>query len=65
MSLTKCPCQENCVHYESNGRMPPNNDVRNKQVCSRYVKMCEMAMFYEREVMGMVIACPIKPKGER
>ena len=55
-----CPCQENCVHYKSSGRMPPNNDVRNKQVCMEYVKMCEHAVYYETEIMGLTIACKVK-----
>ena len=54
-----CPCQENCVHYESGDNKPRNNDVRNKYICIKYLKMCELAVGYERDIMGLVIACPV------
>ena len=55
-----CPCQEDCVHYDSGDNKPKNHDVRNKYVCMKYVKMCKLAFFYESEIMGIVSACPIK-----
>ena len=60
MSLKQCPCQENCVHYKNGSNRPNNHDVRNKYVCTKYVKMCEMAVYYETEIMGLTIACKIK-----
>ncbi len=30
MSLKICPIQEICKNYKSEGRKPPNNDVRDK-----------------------------------
>ncbi|KKN74991.1 hypothetical protein LCGC14_0384930 [marine sediment metagenome] len=60
MAYKLCPVQEACIHYKSGSNRPNNHDVRNKYVCSRYVKGCEMAVFYEREIMGLIIACKIK-----
>lgn len=57
-----CSCQENCIHYRSGNRKPPNNDVRNRYVCSRYVKMCEMAVYYETQIMGLTVACDMNKR---
>ena len=62
MSHQLCPVQDLCVKYRLGSRLPPNNDVRNKYVCSRYVKMCEMAVYYETQIMGLTISCEIKRK---
>ncbi len=64
MSKMLCPVQEACIHYKTGSRLPNNHDVRNKYVCSRYVKMCEHAVYYETEIMGLTIACEIK-KGKK
>ena len=60
MSHKLCPCQEACVHYRSGSNRPPNNDVRNKYICMKYVKMCEHAVYYETQIMGITIACKVK-----
>ncbi len=62
MSLTKCPCQENCIHYKNGSNKPSNHDVRNKQVCMKYVKMCEHAVYYETQIMGLEVACKLDKK---
>ncbi len=59
-----CPCQDNCIHYKSGSRQPPNNDVRNKYVCAKYIKGCDMAVYYETQIMGLIVACKIS-KGKR
>lgn len=60
-----CPCQENCVHYKSGSRMPPNNDVRNKYLCKEYPKGCKLAVYYETMIMGLTIACDINKSKRR
>ncbi len=62
MSHRLCPCQDACIHYKTGSNRPNNHDVRNKYVCSRYVKMCEMAVYYETEIMGLTIACDINKR---
>lgn len=62
MSLSKCPVQEACIHYQISSNKPSNHDVRNKYVCSKYIKGCEMAVYVETQVMGLAVACKIKRK---
>ena len=57
-----CPVQEACVHYKTGTNRPNNHDVRNKYTCSKYVKGCEYAVFYETQIMGLTISCEIKRK---
>ena len=64
MSQRLCPAQDVCCHYKTGSNRPNNHDVRNKYVCQRYVKMCEHAVYYETEIMGLTIACEIK-KGKK
>lgn len=64
MSLTKCSCQDICIHFETGTNHPPNNDVRNKHICSKYLKGCELALYVETEIMGLTVACKIKRRGK-
>ncbi len=59
MSLKLCPCQDVCIHYESGDNKPKNNDVRNKFVCSKYLKGCEYSMYVETQIMGLTVSCEI------
>ncbi len=54
-----CPVQDVCVHFTTNDNKPKNHDVRNKYICTKYLEMCELAVGYERDIMGKTIACKI------
>ena len=60
MSHKLCPAQDVCCHYKTGSNRPNNHDVRNKYVCSKYVKGCEHAVYYETQIMGLTIACKVK-----
>lgn len=67
MSLKLCPIQDICINYDSNGRLPPNHDVRNKKPCRSFIDMsCELSIQIQVEAMGLTIACDLgKIKGLR
>ena len=64
MAYKLCLVQEACIHYKSGSNRPNNHDVRNKYACSRYVKGCNHAIYYETQIMGLIIACKIKRRGK-
>ena len=39
MSSELCPVQDVCIHYKITSRFPPNNDVRNKFPCYKWITM--------------------------
>jgi len=66
MSLPKCPCQEDCVNYETGSNKPKNHDVRNKYICATFLKGCEDAMWYQTKIMGLPPdACEITKGGKK
>ena len=59
--MKNCEIAEVCPHYESGDNKPPNNDVRNKIPCVKFLKMsCEMGVNIQIFLRGEGISCNIE-----
>jgi len=59
----QCPIQETCQEYSRDDNLPPNNDVRNKYVCQKWLDMtCVMGLELYRWFNGNYPACSTRSK---
>ena len=57
-----CDLQHACVKYETGDNHPPNNDVRDKCPCVKFLHSnCEMYLYWA-SWQGYTIACRIRKK---
>jgi hypothetical protein len=57
-----CELQHACVKYKRSDNLPPNNDVRDKYPCQKFIDSnCEMYLHWS-SWQGYTIACRIKKK---
>ncbi len=63
MKKKLCPIQDTCTDYDSGSNLPPNNDVRHKYPCQKWVDMtCIMGLELYKHYFGNYPACSIKKR---
>jgi len=59
--MKSCPIQEVCRFYTSGDNKPPNNDVRQKFPCKKWLDLsCEMGVKLQEFISGKPIACNLE-----
>ena len=60
MAKKTCYLQHECPYFDEGTNKPPNNDVRDKYPCRKYLNdSCDMPILI-RTFYGETIACKIK-----